>query len=166
MKTKFIIRFNIWCSFFVEGDITELQNKLNQFGCYFVCEEDCDEENLGVHFNKMIITAVKCMGRDERLEDKIIESIRLAVVKETNSDEFANRLIQGYNVRSDVRQFCSWLPTTTNLVNILVSDSEDFNQPNKIIIPRKYESIDSITEDDFWFCMREDLGCDKIEYEQ
>lgn len=162
---KFIIKVHNWCVAFVEGDIRDLKNKLAEFGCEFDTKKPCKEENLGVHFDEVITTKLKCIGRDDKLEDLIAESIRDAIVNKTQSLKLAENLLDSFDFQRIVGYYCEYRNIISNVVSIYCSTKgkEDYNPaPGHYICPREYDSIDGITEEDFWHCLRK-FGFNKPE---
>ena len=151
---KFIIKVGDWCEYFVEGDIKELQNKFAQFGCTFTGKKSCNEENLGVHFSEVITTELKCRGFDKKLCDSTFQSITDVLIDKLGNDGLVVKALENnWGFTTYIRSLCDNRDIVTDLISVFCSDGENYDVPDTIIIPRDYDSINAIEEDDFWNCL-------------
>ena len=148
MKKKFIIKFRNWHRFWVKGTEEELKEKLSSFGVKFTDEESCEEESLGVHFNRCLHTSIRCMGYDKNLYNEITSKV-LDVFKEYNAFNIGKNLVDGYDYRS-ISHFCDGRQIDYSGVTILVS-----YKGNGV---RNYKKIEELNKEDFFACFEELTG--------
>lgn len=152
---KFIIKIKDNCVFFVEGEIRNLEERLNSLGITIDESKNCScrESNLGVLFDLCLGTKTLCMGYNQVETEKALSDIKQYLTNQYGT-KLAKRVSYSSAVQSAISYHFMNTAHYTDIVKIYVESDEIYTpKPNEYIIPRKYGKITDIKEDEFWYFM-------------
>lgn len=157
---KFIIKIKDNCIFFVEGEMCDLEERLNSLGISLDESKNCScrESNLGILFDLCLGTKTMCMGHNQVETEKALSDIKQYLTNQYGV-ELAKRVSCSSDIQSAINYHFMNIPHYTDIVKIYVESDETYTpKTNGYIIPRKYGEITDIKEDEFWYFMRSFAG--------
>lgn len=157
---KFIIKIKDNCVFFVEGEMRDLEERLNSLGITIDESKNCScrELNLGILFDLCLGTKTLCMGHNQAETEKVLSDINQYLANRYGA-ELAKRVSCCRDVQSAVSYHIMNTPHYTDIVKIYVESDEIYiPKTNEYIIPRKYGKMTDIKEDEFWYFMKSFAG--------
>lgn len=157
---KFIIKIKDSCVFFVEGELRDLEERLNSLGITIdeSKRSSCRELNLGILFDFCLGTKTLCVGRNQVETEKALSDIKQYLTNQYGV-ELAKRVSYSKDVQSAVSYHFMNTAHYTDIVKIYIESDEVYTpKTNEYIIPRKYGKITDIKEDEFWHFMRSLAG--------